>query len=1169
MRVLDFGLAQFDEADTLTAVGDVPGTLAYISPERLAGEEAIRAQRRLGGRRDPLGGARRQPSVLGRAASPGRLARSPPAHRPSLPGAAIFRAGCSPPSTARSPSIPEKRPPAARLAAELREAFVVPPPAHDASAASAPAYPRAPRRRAAPEGSPVPPCAAPRSGRPRGARNGGRRLAAPVLACRARSPRSRSQRALVTLAPRGSGSRSYSRRRVFPLGNVAEAAALVYGALAVGVARGDVARCARRARLLRGPAARAARPARAAPPRRPAGARRLAAWAPRRRRRLRRGCRRRSHRQRPAARRRGRRRPRGRAERAPDRRPLRARHRPRSTHAAIATTALALGVVAACCCRGLARADAWGSPSWASSRPRSCSPGRPPSPWPASCSAPGSCAAPRGGAVPRRDRAGAAARLARGRRPAPMSVLRAIENKIEGLFEGVFGRAFRTHVQPVELARKLAKEMDEHRSVSVSRVYVPNEYTLYLVSCRPRAVRGVRGLARRRAAGVPRRARAPRGLRAAHAAARAAARRTTDLAIGEFGIATRVGQADEAGAAPPPAPVRPRRAAPPRPPGTARRAASRDDGLPSRDALAGDDGPSPRRRASRSTLTVDGRDVPLTTEPGRGRPLARVRHPGRGRQRLAAALRARAGGADRVGVVDLGSTNGTEVNGKRVGDARALDDGDRITIGGTELVFGRSRALVSVARHDRRGAARPQGRASSSCSTCSSGWSCAPRRRGLSAGAPAGEHRHPGAGGGRASRAAHGIVRRRVVVLASPALAAGHGDRRSRARPGGTGRRERDPARRRHDRLEPPRDDRQPRRRPLGRGRGLDERDLRQRRPVSRRARLLQRGRRDPDRPHRPPRGGRRESIGRAAGLTDTGRRRLPERGRVRLRAAALRDRRRDGRRPGRRARLAARRRGDRGGRPRPSATRRRSPSVVRAANARIFERALARPGGRRHGDDGDGRRSSTSADGDAHARRTSATRARTAIATDALEQLTTDHSLVAELVRSGRLTEAEAAVASAPVGDHARARDGGERGGRHAHARRRARRPRAALLGRAQRDGARRRDRPACSRRPARDPHARPRALVAGGERRRRRGQRHGRRLRARRGRAAEAPARRRARPCRRERRRRPDAGRRADSRRREPPRGREGQPLARAPASSLAILAVGALALWWSLVR
>src|SRR5215469_11680558 len=61
-----------------------------------------------------------------------------------------------------------------------------------------------------------------------------------------------------------------------------------------------------------------------------------------------------------------------------------------------------------------------------------------------------------------------------------MSVLRSIESKLESLFEGVFGRAFRSNVQPVELARKLVKEMDDHRSVSVSRVYVPNEYTVYL-----------------------------------------------------------------------------------------------------------------------------------------------------------------------------------------------------------------------------------------------------------------------------------------------------------------------------------------------------------------------------------------------------------------------------------------------------------------------------------------------------------------------------------------------------------------------------------------------------------------------------------------------------------------------------------------------------------------
>src|SRR5258708_19262811 len=61
-----------------------------------------------------------------------------------------------------------------------------------------------------------------------------------------------------------------------------------------------------------------------------------------------------------------------------------------------------------------------------------------------------------------------------------MTVLRSIETKRESLFEGVFGRAFRANVQPVELARKLVKEMDEHRNVSVSRVYVPDEYTIYL-----------------------------------------------------------------------------------------------------------------------------------------------------------------------------------------------------------------------------------------------------------------------------------------------------------------------------------------------------------------------------------------------------------------------------------------------------------------------------------------------------------------------------------------------------------------------------------------------------------------------------------------------------------------------------------------------------------------
>jgi hypothetical protein len=43
VRLLDFGLAQMEEFDTLTAIGDVPGTLAYVSPERLLGKNATAA----------------------------------------------------------------------------------------------------------------------------------------------------------------------------------------------------------------------------------------------------------------------------------------------------------------------------------------------------------------------------------------------------------------------------------------------------------------------------------------------------------------------------------------------------------------------------------------------------------------------------------------------------------------------------------------------------------------------------------------------------------------------------------------------------------------------------------------------------------------------------------------------------------------------------------------------------------------------------------------------------------------------------------------------------------------------------------------------------------------------------------------------------------------------
>src|ERR671915_2330472 len=61
-----------------------------------------------------------------------------------------------------------------------------------------------------------------------------------------------------------------------------------------------------------------------------------------------------------------------------------------------------------------------------------------------------------------------------------MSVLRNLEAKLADLVEGTFSRAFKSEVRPVEIARKLAREMEEHKVQSLSRTYAPNEYAVWL-----------------------------------------------------------------------------------------------------------------------------------------------------------------------------------------------------------------------------------------------------------------------------------------------------------------------------------------------------------------------------------------------------------------------------------------------------------------------------------------------------------------------------------------------------------------------------------------------------------------------------------------------------------------------------------------------------------------
>ena len=256
-------------------------------------------------------------------------------------------------------------------------------------------------------------------------------------------------------------------------------------------------------------------------------------------------------------------------------------------------------------------------------------------------------------------------------------VLRAIEQKIEALVEGVFGRAFRTNVQPVELARKLAKEMDDHRQVSVSRVYVPNEYTVYLSPDDRAQFEGYeQSLVGELQEYVSEHAR--RETYALMSAPKVLLETDDDLEVGEFGIATRM--------------VQPER--------RREESAEEQELVPDVDAGATmiykPAAPLETQAATPTELGLQ-REVVTLNANGRRHEISKRRTVlGRSKDsdiqiedsnvsRKHAELRQE---GTAYWIVDLDSTNGVEINGRRVKRAK-LDNGDTITIGSTDIVFDR------------------------------------------------------------------------------------------------------------------------------------------------------------------------------------------------------------------------------------------------------------------------------------------------------------------------------------------------------------------------------------------------------------------------------------------------------------------------------------------------
>jgi hypothetical protein len=269
------------------------------------------------------------------------------------------------------------------------------------------------------------------------------------------------------------------------------------------------------------------------------------------------------------------------------------------------------------------------------------------------------------------------------RAPVQMNLLKSVETTIANLVEGAFGRMFRSEVRPVELARKLAREMDEHRTESLSRVYAPNEFSVWLSPPDRARYEGLeREVIDELCAYVLEHARREDLILASppHIVFHTDER----LALGEFGIKAELAR---------PHPQRELAATRPGPredapqPAPAASAASGETMVYSSSARVG--GPvqdaHARRPPARAMLAVGPRRVlvpPAGATVGRSRDCDVVLDDS-GVSRRHAEIRPSEQGWT---LTDLDSTNGVRLNGNSVRTAE-LHPGDRIELGSTEIVF--------------------------------------------------------------------------------------------------------------------------------------------------------------------------------------------------------------------------------------------------------------------------------------------------------------------------------------------------------------------------------------------------------------------------------------------------------------------------------------------------
>jgi hypothetical protein len=231
-------------------------------------------------------------------------------------------------------------------------------------------------------------------------------------------------------------------------------------------------------------------------------------------------------------------------------------------------------------------------------------------------------------------------------------ILRDFERRLGSLVEGFFASTFRSGLQPVELAKRLLREMDDGKTVGVHEVWAPNHFVLSLSPEDAERFEQAEQALVSELKQVVREAAAERGWGLV-GPPEVEFQMDRNLSRGRFSCEASLVEGE------------------PEAPEPSGRATEGRGAAEASLTVLEDGHPGKAYRLGRASVTI-GRlpecDI-VVSDPGASRQHAQIRFDG-----------------ERFVLNDLGSTNGTLVNDETA-DERALEDGDRVTIGSTVLEF--------------------------------------------------------------------------------------------------------------------------------------------------------------------------------------------------------------------------------------------------------------------------------------------------------------------------------------------------------------------------------------------------------------------------------------------------------------------------------------------------